>query len=247
MSEEHLSYEEKKAQREAEKDTHRHEQRSAHKRAKSKAWVLWIVGILIVVGGIWWAVSATGGGEGPVTVVNPHSIDSRDHIKGNSGAAVTLVEYSDFQCPACRAYHPILKQLHESFPDDLRIVYRHFPLTSIHQNAEDAAQAAEAAGVQGKFWEYHDRLFLDQPEWSSLRRLKSTFLDYAEGLELDLEQFEADLDNDDLHRKVKRDRAAGAKLQLNGTPSFFLNERKIQNPRSIEDFEALIQSEIDKL
>jgi len=91
-----------------------------------------------------------------------------DHYKGNPDAQVVLIEYSDFQCPACRAYIPIITSLIEQFPDDLVVVYRHFPLQSVHANARAAAEASEAAAKQGKFWEFHDILFDKQTEWSRL-------------------------------------------------------------------------------
>jgi len=95
-------------------------------------------------------------------------VRENDHTKGSSEAGVVLIEYSDFQCPACAYYAPVVNQLSNVFPEDLLIVYRHFPLQSIHSNAKGAAVAAEAAALQGKFWEYHDILFEKQVEWARL-------------------------------------------------------------------------------
>src|SRR3989338_2093696 len=121
---------------------------------------------------------------------NPTSVNSQellkiienDWVKGNKEAKVTLIEYSDFQCPACGAYYPVVKQLNEEVGDKIVIAYRNFPLRQVHQNAQIAAQAAEAAGKQGKFWEIHDMLFENQKEWSSYVNAKEIFIKYAQSL-----------------------------------------------------------------
>ncbi|MFC1649464.1 DsbA family protein [Patescibacteria group bacterium] len=100
--------------------------------------------------------------------VSEVEVKENDHTKGSPEAKVILVEYSDFQCPACGAYAAVLSRLSEEIPEDLLIIYRHFPLSNIHTNARAAAIASEAAAQQGKFWEYHDLLFTNQPEWSKL-------------------------------------------------------------------------------
>ncbi len=177
--------------------------------------------------------------------VNPMLVTSKDNIKGNPDAYVTLVEYSDFQCPACRSYYPMLKKLNEKYPDNLRIVYRHFPLVQIHQHATRAAQAAEAAGMQGKFWEMHDMIFNTQDSWSESDNPKQFFADLAGTLGLDVEKFERDIESDEVMEKVKRDTNSGIKLGVSATPTFYLNGRKLANPRSFDEFSSLIRDAID--
>jgi protein-disulfide isomerase len=169
---------------------------------------------------------------------------TEDQTYGNHNAKVTLVEYSDFQCPACASYFPIVGQLKEDYKDDLLFVYRHYPLTRIHPNAEPAAEAAEAAALQGTFWEMHDLLFERQDAWSKKPLTKSTFISYAEELGLDIEQFEADLKSDEISKKISSQLNAGTSSGVTGTPSFFLDGKKIPNPRSYEEFSTIIANAI---
>ncbi|OGE44123.1 hypothetical protein A3B45_04205 [Candidatus Daviesbacteria bacterium RIFCSPLOWO2_01_FULL_39_12] len=181
----------------------------------------------------------------PTTFKEPLKILADDWLKGNKEAKVSLVEYSDFQCPACGAYYPLLKQLNQEFGDKILFVYRHFPLPN-HKNAEPAAQAAEAAGRQGKFWEMHDLLFENQTDWSNQSAAKETFIEYAQSLNLDIEKFKSDLDSPQVKDKVKRDYQSGLQFKVNATPTFFLNNQKLPNPRSFEEFKSIIQNEIEK-
>lgn len=166
-------------------------------------------------------------------------ISSNDQLKGNPEARLTLVEYSDFQCPACGAYFPLVKQLSEEFGAQLRLIYRHFPLQQ-HPHAELAARAAEAAGKQGQFWEMHDLIFENQSSWSNLRNAESVFEEYAESLGLNLEQYRIDVDSKEVKEKVKEDYLSGLRSGVNSTPTFFLNGVQIQNPRSYDEFRNII-------
>lgn len=168
-----------------------------------------------------------------------HSGDGKD-------AKLVLIEYADFQCPACGYYHPIVKKLISDFPKDLTVVYRNFPLVTIHPNAMAAAIAAEAAGRQGKFWEMHDLLFEKQSEWSSLNGTFDKFVSYAESLNLDTAKFKADLDLPELKEKVKKSLAEGEALGVDATPTFYLNGEKLENVGSYEQFKDLVQKEISK-
>ncbi len=161
-------------------------------------------------------------------------------IATGSGAVV-LVEFSDFQCPACGAYYPIVKKLVEEFAKDLTFVYRNYPLISIHENAFLAAQTAEAAGKQGKYWEIHDLLFENQKEWSKVGNARELFIGYAKTLGITL-----DIDAQDVKDKVQRDMADGNALGISGTPTFFVNGEKIQNPANLAAFEAVIKAAIEK-
>ncbi len=169
-------------------------------------------------------------------------IHPQDSIKGNPEAKVLVVEYSDFQCPACRTYYPIVRQLVSEFGDQIAVVYRHFPLTTIHFNAEFAARAAEAAKKQNKFWEMHDLLFEKQNEWSGSSNPSSMFESYAELIGLNVDQFKNDFSSKEVRDFVKAERAHSLKIGLQGTPTFFVNGQKIDNPNSLEGFKAVINS-----
>lgn len=150
-------------------------------------------------------------------------VSARDHRSGNPDAPIELVEYGDYQCPYCGMAYPIVKRIQESFGDDLKFVFRNFPLATIHPMATKAALAAEAAGVQGKFWEMHDLIFEHQ---QSL--FKDAFIDYAATLNLDPEQFETDLSDETLIEKVESDFESGLRSGVNGTPTFFINGEQYQ-------------------
>jgi protein-disulfide isomerase len=155
---------------------------------------------------------------------------------------VEILKYSDYSCPACAAYAPLEKQLKAEFGDMVQFGYRHFPLESF-PHSELAAYAAEAARNQGKFLEMHDMLFNRQQEWSPTQaNARQIFMDYAEMLELDLEQFEADLDNEEIHAKVESNLQEGIRRQVNATPTYFVDGHKIrQNPQSYEQFKSIVE------
>jgi len=155
---------------------------------------------------------------------------------------VEILKYSDYSCPACAAYAPLEKQLKAEFGDMVQFGYRHFPLESF-PHSELAAYAAEAARNQGKFLEMHDMLFNRQQEWSPTQaNAEQIFMDYAEMLELDLEQFEADLDNEEIHAKVESNLQECIRRQVNATPTYFVDGHKIrQNPQSYEQFKSIVE------
>ena len=172
-------------------------------------------------------------------------VSEADWFRGAENAKVVLVEYGDFQCPACGAYHPVLKQLENEYPGDLKVIYRHFPLYRIHPNAGLAARATEAAGLQGKFWEMHDMIFESQPLWSQDPNAKDLFVEYAGIIDLDLQEFASDLDVKEIRDKVDEDYEGGLRARVNSTPTFFLNGMKIENPGSYEEFKKLIEQTIN--
>lgn len=147
------------------------------------------------------------------------------HKKGSDTAPVELVEFSDFQCPACGATEPLVEQMLAQYPDQVRLVYRNYPL-SYHQHAMLAAQAAEAAGKQGKYWEMHDLLFARQKDWEENNDNQETFTAYATELGLDIEQFTTDMGSDDVKTKIAKDIADGNLINITGTPSFFINGKR---------------------
>lgn len=169
------------------------------------------------------------------------TITEQDHVRGTVGGKVTLVEFGDLQCPACAAYEPIVRQVIADNAGTLQFVFKHFPLTQIHANALLAAKASEAAGVQGRFWEMHDMMYDRQKEWSGSLNARDTFIGYATALGLDVAKFTEDLGNKSLESKIIAEYREGTNLGVQGTPTFFLNGKKISNPGSIEEFNALIR------
>jgi len=206
--------------------------------------ILIIGGLAILVMVLMFVFRPVGDGENyplPAEAPTPVEIAADDQTKGNPDSTVVLVEYSDFECPACASYWPMLTILAEMYEDEMLFVYRHFPLTSIHRNAHLSARAAEAAGRQGAFWEMHDMIFDNQIAWRS-RNGRPFFISYAEDLGLDIVQFEADLESEEIITKVQRDLASGLNAGVGGTPTFFINGQQIQNPGSLDEFVALIDS-----
>jgi protein-disulfide isomerase len=162
-----------------------------------------------------------------------------NHATGSAQAAVTIVEFSDFQCPACVTAEPLAKKILEKYNDRMRFVYRHFPLTQSHPLAFGAAQAAEAAGLQGKFWEMHARLFEKSPALEP-ENLKT----YASELGLDMEKFNKDFESDAVRQKVLDDQADGNRAGINSTPTFFINGVKYSGGLSLEEFSKEIDSRL---
>ncbi|MBB3222913.1 DsbA family protein [Pseudoduganella umbonata] len=157
------------------------------------------------------------------------AVSTHDHALGPSNAAVTLVEYGDFQCPYCGAAYGELKQVRSSLGDALRFVFRHMPLTAIHPMAELAAEAAEAAGVQGQFWPMHDALYENQRQLSP-----SLVSALATRLGLDMARFTADLRSRRYAEKVRQDSAGAERSGVQGTPSFFIDGRPYSGPYDAE-------------
>ena len=145
-------------------------------------------------------------------------VSERDHVLGPATAPVTLVEYGDYECPFCRTAHASVEQVRQAMGNDLRFVFRHFPLSQIHPHAYQAAEAAEAAGAQGRFWEMHHLLFANQDRLG-LRDL----IGYAGALDLDLERFVTDLRGHAYAGRLREDFLSGVRSGVNGTPTFFVN------------------------
>ena len=176
------------------------------------------------------------------------TLSSDGWVRGKETAKVTLVEFGDLQCPACKSYEPIVEQLlvDKDLSSKVKLLFKHFPLTSIHKNALGAAKAAEAAGAQGKFWEYHDLLYQKQEEWSELAAIDADkmFVQYADDLKLDKTRFKLDLTNQALADKITKQTAEGDSAGVLGTPSFFVNNKKIDpSPQSFAEFKSTLLKE----
>jgi protein-disulfide isomerase len=148
-------------------------------------------------------------------------VSSDDHARGPASAPLTLVEYGDYECPYCGAAYPIVKQIERTLGDQLRSVFRNFPLGEVHPHAVQAAEAAETAAAQGRFWEMHDRLYENQ-------RLLDTkdLIAHADALGLDVDRFQADLREHAYEKRVQDDFMSGIRSGVNGTPTFFINGRR---------------------
>jgi protein-disulfide isomerase len=195
--------------------------------------------IVLLFGYYFYAMSQEGGL--PVTSAEV-TVSDTDHVRGAKDGKVTLVEFGDFQCPACGVYEPLVRQVTTDNAAVLKVVFRHFPLTQLHQNALLAAKASEAAALQGKFWEMHDMLYDKQDEWSKGLNARDFVLTYATTLGLNTSKFTQDLDSKAIEDKVLAEYKEGVGLGIQGTPTFFVNGKMIENPQSLKDFDAVIKS-----
>lgn len=204
------------------------------KTLKKHSWKIIIAtAVLLMVGAFYAAsVSKKSANEGVVL---------SEHILGNPNAAVTLIEYSDFQCPACAQFQPIVEDVIATYGENIRFEYKHFPLISIHPHAIPAAVAAEAAGQQGEFFAMANKLFENQTQWSSSPvSARTYFIQYAEDLGLDTDLFKRHLKSSILEDKVKAEFEEARVLGLSGTPTFFLNGEPMVI-ESLQDFRDQIE------
>lgn len=199
--------------------------------------LIWTV-VALTVGVLGFAVYRFGGGGGSY---NLPAVTAADHVNGAENAPATLIEYSDFQCPACASYHPLIKQLLKDVgTSTVRLVARNFPLP-MHENADEAARAAEAAARQNKYWEMHDLLFERQSFWESETKPDQKFLSYADLLGLNTTTFMADYNSDEVKNRVQSDVSAGTAAGVDRTPTFFLNGERLYNlPTSYEELKKLV-------
>jgi len=175
-------------------------------------------------------------------------LKANDHTKWSSDKKSILIEYSDFQCPACKNAHNILKAIEASGSADFSItkkvtfVYRHFPLSQIHNKANVAAYASEAAGKQDKFWEMADLLFDNQQTWKeSNNPQQEDFVNYAKELKLNLEKFKKDIDSSEVKNKVAEDLKDAEQMGISSTPTFFLNGQKV-DVNSYDEFKVMLKN-----
>jgi protein-disulfide isomerase len=161
-------------------------------------------------------------------------VGERDHIQGAAAARVTLVEYGDYQCPHCGAAYPVVQAIQKQLGKKLRFVFRNFPINSAHPQAELAAEAAEAAGARGRFWEMHDATYENQAKLS-----EPMLLDMAKKLNLDMERFTEELTNGTYRKRVKEDFMSGVRSGVNGTPAFFVDGYRFEGSW---DFQTLLMA-----
>ena len=195
-----------------------------------------ITSIVLIIGAI--AVFSKQETASQVSFTREELLPSETQKKGNASASAYLVEFSDFQCPACKAFQPLISDIFSKYSDKLLFGYRHYPLPQ-HPFAEKAAYAAEAAGKQGKFWEYHDKLFAQNQDNFS----DQMFSDIAKELGLNEEQFNQDKESSQIKEKVSNDHNAGNTFSVNATPTFYLNGEKL-TLRSGQDLLTAIEDVI---
>ncbi len=222
------------------------------KTMNTKRLFFWAV-FVVVLGLIVWGLSvAMNRSATPSNLAAPAPVTSADHTIGPANAPVTLIEYGDFQCPACGLYAPVVEQLIAAdSTTTLRLVFRHFPLDETlsngsvqHPNADIAAYASEAAAMQGKFWDMYKLLYGNQGDWVGLADPHLIFDGYARTIGLDMIKFKADIDSAAVKAVVLADKTEGLKIGIDQTPTFFVNGKAIVNPQGYEAFKAIIDSAV---
>jgi protein-disulfide isomerase len=169
-------------------------------------------------------------------------VTPEDHIQGDPGAEITLVEYGDYECPHCGRAHPIVKRVQKRFGRRLSFVFRNFPLTQIHPLAQTAAETAEFAGTHGRFWEMHDLIFENQG-----RLALPLLLELTETLGLDPEALRAALESREFEPRVRKDFAGGVRSGVNGTPTFFIGDQRHDGSFEFEDLVPAIEARLPRV
>lgn len=205
-----------------------------------------IITILIIVGGaLLFGSKSSGNGtnsSGP-TVDKKLLINSKSHTLGPQNAKVTVVEFGDYQCPACGTAYPMTKQILNAYNGRILFVFRNFPLPQ-HQNAQISAEAAEAAGKQGKFWEMHDLLYQNQTQWGESTNPMDYFLKYAQELKLDSNSFKKDVQNNSFQDVIQQDMNDGNAANVNATPTFFINGEQFTQDATYDNVKQVIDGKL---
>ncbi len=204
-----------------------------------------LTAVLVVVVGAMITLFVIANQSAPAPVGDKTKI-IRDNSHKEGTGAVQLVEFGDYQCPACGAAYPNVKQLLANYSGKITFYFRNFPLTSIHQNALDGAEAAEAAGDQGKYWQMHDKLYESQKDWSELSDPTDTLVGYAKGLGLDTTKFKQALTSKQFQSVIDQDLADGNALSIQGTPTFYFNGVQYTGASTYEALSAQADSLLKK-
>jgi len=226
---------------------------------KSKTpFIIILLVLAVAIGGAWYLKkAATSQGPGAISNRTPASnttpppatagVNGAEppHTLGPTSAKVHLEEFGDFECPPCGLLHPILQQMQTEFSDRLQITFREFPLVPTHQHAMAAASAAEAAALQGKFWEMHDLLYEHQKDWHEVFDVRPIFEGYAKQIGLDVERYKRDVNSDPVADRIIQDGKRGHYLGVKGTPTVFLNGREVPfESLPADKLRVLINSEL---
>lgn len=202
----------------------------------------WLV-VLVIVAALIGIFAFTGKKAGaPTSSTNQPT----NHVEGQGKSGVTLVEYGDYQCPFCGQYFPTVKQVEQTYDSQIHFQFRNYPLVNVHQNAFAGARAAEAAALQDKFWEMHDLLYVNQTTWSTSSNPSQFFDQYASQLGLSVSRFRSDYASTQVNDAINADVAAGNKLGIQGTPTFFLDGKEVQIGNTVDSFKKVLDAEIAK-
>ncbi len=209
-----------------------------------------LIGISIATIAIVIGASVIVGGKSPsedaAPIANTEALVRSDsHVEGAKTNKVTIVEFGDFQCPACGAAHPVVAQILREYQGKVTFVFRNFPLP-MHPNAPMAAEAAEAAGAQGKFFEMHNLLFTNQKEWENSKNPLDQFTQYAKELKLDEAKFKSDVEGKKYAKKIEKDVSDGYAVGVNSTPTFFINGVKQEGGLPYNEFKEKIDAALAK-
>lgn len=220
-----------------------------------------IIGILVttvlIIGGVFYFTKDGSSSQSSSTPISKNILvpdnqyitsgyANEKYLPASESAKVTLVEFGDYECPACGVYHPFIKQLLTEFSGKVNFVFRNFPLTQ-HSNAQISSQAVEAAALQNKYWEMHDKVYETQASWSSSTNAKDIFIGYATELGMDVNKYKTDMDSDTVKNKIKGDVTDGGLVNLNATPTYYVNGVKIETiPNNYSSFKSIIEAELAK-
>jgi len=160
-------------------------------------------------------------------------VSDKTKTKGSWNAPIEIVEFSDFQCPACKHAQPVIEKLFKDYPGNIKMTYRHFPLAG-HRWSPLAHQCAECAARQNKFWEYHDRMYAEQERWSVLTDPTETFMQYAKDFNLDLDQFGTCVGDEKVTARITKEKEEGVNRQVRSTPTFFINHERFVGSKELE-------------
>jgi protein-disulfide isomerase len=208
-----------------------------------KRTLFWLAFVIIIILIVWGMIVAMNKQGLPGGLGTPGEVTSADWVIGNKDAKVTLLEYGDFQCPACATYFGFVEKLYAEASTSMRLVFRHFPLPQ-HQNAIPAALAAEAAGKQGKFWDMYRLLYSNQLAWAESSEATRLFTEYATSHGLNTESFNKDMQDASLRSKITSQSDEGVRIGVNSTPTFFINGKVVTNPNSYAEFKKLVDEAI---
>lgn len=215
-------------------------------------WIIFSVIVVALLGGLvaWTRIAnppidLAGIENNSIVAASSQNGNIADHYTGSEDKKILLVEYGDYQCPSCGGAYPNVKTLMDEYGDKVTLVFRNFPLTTIHPNARAAAGVAEAAGLQGKYWEMHDILYQKQNDWNSLDATQRTnvFNGYANELGLNLDTFKKDIASQETAKKINFDLALGKSAKVSATPTFFLNGKQLDEKTS----SGIVQGDLTKI
>ncbi|KKS94708.1 MAG: Dsba oxidoreductase [Microgenomates group bacterium GW2011_GWC1_43_13] len=219
------------------------------------SFIIGLVTVAILIGGIFLFTKDGDSSVSPQVVSNSllvpqnaiitSGFSNGTYLPASASASLTLVEFGDYECPACGVYSPFIKQLLIDFPGEINYVFRNYPLPQ-HKNAPISSYAVEAAGLQGKYWEMQERVYETQGVWSGLADPTGLFMGYAKDLNLDLNRFTSDIGSDTVKDKVDNDKKDGDLVGITETPTFYLNGKKIILAGSYDQLKKLVESALSE-